>query len=35
MTGKVMETVVKLMGSVDPSLAKSIGKAQSGFKKNG
>ena len=30
---KVMETVVKLMGSIDPSLAKSIGSAQSKFKK--
>lgn len=28
-----METVVKLMGSVDPSLAKSISKAESNFKK--
>ena len=35
MTGKVMETVVKLMGSIDPSLAKSIGSAQSHFKKMG
>ena len=35
MTGKVMETVVKLMGSIDPSLAKSIGTAQSSFKKMG
>lgn len=35
MTGKVMETVVKLMGSVDPSLAKSISTAQSSFKKMG
>ncbi len=35
MTGKVMETVVKLMGSVDPSLAKSISFAQSNFKKMG
>ena len=35
MTGKVMETVVKLMGSIDPSLAKSIGTAQSNFKKMG
>ena len=35
MTSRVMETVVKLMGSVDPSLAKSIGSAQSHFKKMG
>ena len=35
MTGKVMETVVKLMGSIDPSLAKSISTAQSSFKKMG
>ena len=35
MTGKVMETVVKLMGSIDPSLAKSVGTAQSSFKKMG
>ncbi len=35
MTGKVMETVVKLVGSIDPSLAKSIGTAQSSFKKMG
>lgn len=33
MASKVMETVVKLMGSVDPSLAKSISKAESNFKK--
>lgn len=35
MPGKVMETVVKLMGSIDPSLAKSISTAQSSFKKMG
>ena len=35
MAGKVMETVVKLMGSIDPSLAKSISFAQSNFKKMG
>ena len=35
MAGKVMETVVKLMGSIDPSLAKSINSAQSNFKKMG
>lgn len=35
MTGKQMETVVKLMGSIDPSLAKSIQTAQSSFKKMG
>ena len=35
MTGKVMETVVKLMGSIDPSLAKSVGTAQSSLKKWG
>ena len=35
MTSRVMETVVKLMGSVDPSLAKSIGSAQSHFQKMG
>ena len=35
MTGKVMETVVKLMGSIDPSLAKSIGTAQTNLKKMG
>ena len=35
MTGKVMETIVKLKGSIDPSLAKSIGSAQSHFKKMG
>ena len=33
MAGKVMETVVKLMGSIDPSLAKSISSAESNFKK--
>lgn len=33
MTGKVMETVVKFMGSIDPSLAKSISSAESNFKK--
>ena len=35
MAGKVMETVVKLMGSIDPSLAKSISSAESNFKKMG
>ena len=35
MAGKVMETVVKLMGSIDPSLAKSISKADTNFKKMG
>lgn len=35
MTGKVMETVVKLMGSIDPSLAKSISLAETNFKKMG
>lgn len=35
MAGKVMETVVKLMGSIDPSLAKSISTAQTSFKKMG
>ena len=35
MAGKVMETVVKLMGSIDPSLAKSINSAQLNFKKMG
>ena len=35
MTGRVMETIVKLKGSIDPSLAKSIGSAQSHFKKMG
>lgn len=32
---KVMETVVKLMGSVDPSLAKSISTAENTFSKMG
>ena len=33
MAGKVMETVVKLMGSIDPSLAKSISSAEKIFQK--